>query len=351
MANTQSYQLHLKGFVGGYDFDADYVDYILSKNSGKEVHVLIDSLGGKSNTALSIFSAFKRHGNVNVHFVGMNASAATIASLGAKHISMDSAAMYLVHKCSIGFFEWGNMNADDLQQLITNIEHQKKDLDKLDANIAQMYATRCKKESAQLLALMKEGGWLTAQEALAWGFVDELTDYEEESAPVMTDTLATAMASAGIPVPNVAKASAEQSAVARFLNVLTSFFKADKQEFQPINTKENMKKIFKNICAIVCCESLDVNEGNVALTDEQADSIESAIQSDKDTIQSLTDANKSLDEENKTLKAEIEELKKKPADTTSHVVDNKSEQSESKTPVDRYFESRANAKSLFNMIP
>ena len=26
---TTDYQLHLKGFVGGYDFDADYVDYIL----------------------------------------------------------------------------------------------------------------------------------------------------------------------------------------------------------------------------------------------------------------------------------------------------------------------------------
>ena len=350
MANTQSYQLHLKGFVGGYDFDADYVDYILSKNSGKEVHVLIDSLGGKSNTALSIFSAFKRHGNVNVHFVGMNASAATIASLGAKHISMDSAAMYLVHKCSIGFFEWGNMNADDLQQLITNIEHQKKDLDKLDANIAQMYATRCKKESAQLLALMKEGGWLTAQEALAWGFVDELTDYEEESAPVMTDTLATAMASAGIPVPNVAKASAEQSAVARFLNVLTSFFKADKSHFQPINTKENMKKIFKNICAIVCCESLDVNEGNVALTDEQADSIESAIQSDKDTIQSLTDANKTLDEENKTLKAEIEELKKKPAESSSQVVNDK-HNDKTTSAVEEFVGTRQEAQTLYDIVP
>lgn len=195
MAQTQ-YQLHLKGYVGGYDFDADYVDYILAKNAGKEVHVLIDSLGGQSSTALSIFSAFRRHGNVNAHFVGMNASAATIASLGAKRITMDSSAMYLVHKCSIAFFEWGHLNADDLQALITNIEHQKKDLDKLDANIAQMYATRCKNarnsesrtkqllelgrvvpgedevKSAELLALMKEGGWLTAQEALLWGFVD-----------------------------------------------------------------------------------------------------------------------------------------------------------------------------------
>ena len=59
MAQNTTYQLHLKGFVGGYDFDADYVDYILSKHSGKEVCVLIDSLGGQSNTALSIFSAYK----------------------------------------------------------------------------------------------------------------------------------------------------------------------------------------------------------------------------------------------------------------------------------------------------
>ena len=179
------------------------MDYILNKNKDSEVHVLIDSLGGRSNTALSIFSAFKRHGNVNVHFVGMNASAATIASLGAKHITMDSSAMYLVHKCSVGFLKWGQMNSDDLQALIDNIEHQKADLDKLDANIAQMYATRCKKDKADLLDLMKAGGWLTAQEALAWGFVDELTDYEDEDAPVLTDTMASAMSAAGIPIPNM----------------------------------------------------------------------------------------------------------------------------------------------------
>ena len=218
--NTKTnYNLHLKGFVGGYDFDADYVDYILSKNSDKEVYVLIDSLGGRSNTALSIFSAFKRHGNVNVHFVGMNASAATIASLGAKHITMDASAMYLVHKCSVGFFEWGQLNSDGLQALIDNIEHQKADLDKLDANIAQRYATRCKKEPAELLELMKAGGWLTAQEALQWGFVDELTDYEDETAPVMTETMANAMSAAGIPIPDMPTmkmTSQEQSAFRQF---------------------------------------------------------------------------------------------------------------------------------------
>lgn len=97
---TTQVNLHLKGFVGGYDFDRDYVDDILSKNPGKPVNELIDSTGGSLATALSISSAFKRHGDVSVHFVGMNASAATIASLGAKHVSIDTAAWYLVHKCS-----------------------------------------------------------------------------------------------------------------------------------------------------------------------------------------------------------------------------------------------------------
>ena len=392
--NTKTnYQLHLKGFVGGYDFDADYVDYILSKHEGKEVHVLIDSLGGRSNTALSIFSAFKRHGNVNVHFVGMNASAATIASLGAKHITMDSSAMYLVHKCSVGFFEWGQLNSDGLQALIDNIEHQKADLDKLDANIAQMYATRCKKEPAELLELMKAGGWLTAQEALAWGFVDELTDYEGEDAPVLTDTMANAMSAAGIPVPNMPTmklTAQEQSAFAKFMGALTSLFtntQGNKLSNSLNSQPTQMKKIFTSICAILACEHLLSNDGKVTLEDAQLDSIESAIAADKQKIndlnaqvQSLTtekqqlEASKqqletekqtlasekqqlesdkqTLSDANTQLQAEVTELKKKPADTSKQIVDdaNKTPQNDV-TGMQALFQTRSNARKLFDMMP
>ena len=48
-----NYNLHLKGYVGGCDFDRNYVDYVLAKNKDKPVHVLIDSLGGRTDTALS----------------------------------------------------------------------------------------------------------------------------------------------------------------------------------------------------------------------------------------------------------------------------------------------------------
>jgi ATP-dependent protease ClpP protease subunit len=370
-----NYQLHLKGFVGGYDFDADYVDYILSKNEGKEVHVLIDSLGGKSNTALSIFSAFKRHGNVNVHFVGMNASAATIASLGAKHITMDASAMYLVHKCSIGFFEWGQLNSDGLQALIDNIEHQKADLDKLDANIAQMYATRCKKEPSALLDLMKAGGWLTAQEALAWGFVDELTDYEDEKAPVLTDTLASAMANEGMPIPNMPitpklpmMPASEQSAIARFLASLTAFFTSS-QSHKLQNTQTTttpMKKIFTSICAILACEHLLSEDGKVTLEDGQLEQVETAISTDKQKIsqlqtqvdtltsekQTLANEKQLLSDANAQLQAEVATLKQKPADTTAHVVNSQAQQQhQEKSEAELYFETRNNAKALFDMIP
>ena len=221
-----AYNITLKGYVGGYDFDRSTVDKELAKNEGKQVNVLIDSLGGSLATGLSISAAFRNHGNVNVHFVGLNASAATIASLGAAHISIDAGAMYLVHKCSMAFFEWGSLNSDQFATLIADCEKIKADLDKLDLNCAQLYASRCKRKTEDLLALMKVGGWLTAKEALDWGFVDEITDLADEPAPKLTDALASAMASEGMPIPNIPVAEVDKdSAFSRFLAALTSFFK------------------------------------------------------------------------------------------------------------------------------
>lgn len=50
-----NYNLHLKGFVGGADFDRNYVDYVLAKHNDKPVAVSIDSLGGLSQS-FCIFS-------------------------------------------------------------------------------------------------------------------------------------------------------------------------------------------------------------------------------------------------------------------------------------------------------
>ena len=362
MKNTQ-YHLHLKGQVGGYDFDRNYVDYVLARNEGKPVHVLIDSLGGSVATALSIASAFKRHGDVTVHFVGMNASAATVASLGAKHISIDSSAMYLVHKCSMEFFEWGNLNADQLAQLVGHCEDAINDLNKLDNNIAAMYAAKTSKPQADLLNLMKEGGWLNAKEAREWGFVDEITELNEEK-PVLTDAVASAMAAAGMPIPNVPTESKE-TAFARFLASIASLFKSraeahvtaaeepaapeggnpetpqtiESKDSISIQTKEAvtvMNRSYELLGKVLQVEGFAVGENGVTLTEAQ--------------MQAIEDALAARDRQNADLTAQVEALQANPAEDSHAVIDDNSRH-EPQTPFDEFVQTVNDAKRLHALVP
>ena len=364
------YNLHLKGYVGGWDFDSDYVDFILNKNSDKEVSVLIDSLGGNLSTALSISSAFRRHGNVHAHFVGMNASAATVASMGAKHISMDRSAMYLVHQCSQAFFEWGSLNATDMQNLIDNLTKQKNDLDKIDANIAAIYAYRCKKKSTDLLALMKQGGWLSAQEALDWGFVDELTEFDDENAPVITEAVVADCTAHGIPLPkgiDETKKADDISAFKRFLLAITAAFHSNSKDNCYNNTKvfdgtdtetdfDNnsnnsptfMNKTFKYICAILGCETLGSGNDAFSLSSAQLASIEDAIKKKEESIANLMQQVEDLTSANNALKQKVDNL---PAESTNNVVDNKGGSNTDKSDIERFYDTTNSAQALFDSLP
>ena len=334
--SKKTYNLHLKGYVGGWDFDSDYVDFVLNKNADNEVHVLIDSLGGSLATALSIVASFRNHGNVHVHYVGMNASAATIASLGAKHVSIDSSAMYLVHKCSMEFFQWASANADKLRSIIKEAEQMKENLDKMDSNIAEMYAKKCKKEPADLLALMKKGGWLTAKEALEWGFVDEITEYEDDAAPVITDLVAADMSAHGIPLPaGVAKEQPSASAMSRFIDALTNIFKSNQNPKEEMNPETNNPQAQQQV---------------------ETPSAEQQQQSGMVTAEAHATAIAAKDAEITRLNAEIAALKKAPGDTTSHIVDDKkngSEQNHDEDPAsaEAFYNTRQRAQALYDILP
>lgn len=317
-----AYHISLKGYVGGSDFDRKTVDSTLAANEGKSVNVLIDSLGGSLATGLSISAAFKNHGNVNVHFVGLNASAATIASLGAAHISIDAGAMYLVHKCSMAFFEWGSLNSDQFATLMADCEKIKADLDKLDLNCAQLYANRCKRKPEDLLSLMKVGGWLSAKEALDWGFVDEITDLEDEPAPRLTDALASAMASEGMPIPNIPLAEQDkESAFGKFLTAIASIFnsKSHTQMPEPKTYSED-----------------EYNALNQRLNDANA----------------LADSQKATIEERDKRISELEaKLAKTPAEPSKQVVeDSKPSDNTPKNEVEAFVDTYNSARKLFNEV-
>lgn len=222
------YNLHLKGYVGAADFNSRSVDSCLAENSDRDVTVLIDSTGGSLATGLSIAAAFRNHGAVDVHFVGLNASAATVASLGARTITMDRSAMYLVHKCSNFVFAWQSMNADELDSYIADLTKNKADLDKIDDNIAAMYAARCRKDPKDLIELMKKGAWLNSKEALEWGFIDKITDYEEDQKPRVTASLADDFKAAGIPLPG--KIEKESKGLSSIFTALREFMNSGRKQ-------------------------------------------------------------------------------------------------------------------------
>lgn len=305
-----NYDLTLKGFVGGWNFDSDYIDYILAKKKDTCVNVLIDSLGGLTNTALSVSSAFRNHGNVNVTFRGMNASAATIASLGAKHIAMDEDALYLIHKCSVTVFEWASMNEEELAEHIKKLEHTRQNSMKVDVAVARAYAKRTGKSTDELLELMSKELWLTADEAKEYGFVDEVikTEEKQKAEVVLTSSMEERFKEAGIPIPSMLKHEEES-----FFSRMMKFF-----------TSQNNKTMESN--------QQQQNQQQSNAQQQQA-APQSSAQPDLQTLQkqvsdmqtqlaSLTETNKTLSKENEQLKSDIEALRKKPIEQPTTVINN-----------------------------
>jgi ATP-dependent protease ClpP protease subunit len=344
---ASNYQLKLKGWVGGYDFDEDYVDYVIDKYAGKHVDVLIDSLGGSLKSALSIAASFGAHGDVTVHFVGMNASAATIASLGAKHITIDAGAMYLVHKCAFDILLWESCNADSLETILKRLEQDRNDLNKFDLNVASMYAAKCHKDKQELLDLMAVGGWLTAQEALDWGFVDEITSFKEDDKPDLSAAVVAAMDKAGIPMKGL---NVQESFIDKLINLI-------KPKNNSMATQQEPAASAQSTTPQPQANEPQAQEPqapNASPTDEpnspgpaqqpepQAEPQPQANADSSDKV--IADLNEQI----KSLKAQIEELKKQtPGAQTTSVVENGGK----KSPENDFASTVKNAHEIFNQIP
>ena len=330
----KNYNLHLKGTVGYWNFSSDQVSYVLDKYKDTEVNVLINSLGGYAYEGMAISGLFRSHGNVHVHFMAANASAATIAAMGCKRISMDVDAVFLVHKCSNLVFEWDYFNADELDEKIRDLEKQKNNLAVLDNTIAGMYARRCKKTQAELLALMSKETWLTAQEALEWGFIDEITTYGDDEKPSFDDATVSAMASAGIPIP--ACAVKKGSTLSRFLQGLGALFSTDHNFQPPVSTMPNLQSLESVLGSPVA-----VTDGAASLKESQLDAINARISADAAKI---SDKDRTIDSLNKI----VADLKKEPVNPSSNVQDPGGATPDNDRPSD---DVHANVQSLLEQLP
>lgn len=330
-----NYQLILDYTIGYWGYTKQYVRAALAAYKGKHVDVKITSLGGDLDHGLDIRQQFIDHGDVTVYLSGFVASAATIIAMGAKRIVMSKYAMFLVHKCSNFIDAWGNYNADQMQQLIDQLEANKKENDKIDVVLANMYAARCGKKVSEILDILKEGRWLTADEALSYGFVDEISDMEGEKKLNFTLDTERKFNALGISTKGLSIASdpAEQPRKSLIGKIVSSIFpakesrteqKADEQNNS--TSKQNSEMKTQKFSAVDDLLKLDVGlssdtEGFVSIKADQMETIDKHITSLSADVAKKDETIKANEKKIAELEEQVKNLKDGPGADTTEIED------------------------------
>lgn len=184
------YDLHIDGPIG-YWITAESVRYRLealasSRDGGdgdkpKPLHVRICSPGGSLADGLAICALLRDHGHVHAHIQGMTASAATVLAMGCERITMTPESVMLIHNASYMIFEWEQANKERLAEKQAEYDALRKNLATLDATMARLYSARTGRPEDEMATLMGEERWLTAQEALDLGLIDEIEGVSDRS--------------------------------------------------------------------------------------------------------------------------------------------------------------------------
>jgi ATP-dependent protease ClpP protease subunit len=300
--------IFIDSYIGPGYYSKSYVRSMMKDSN--DVEVKISSLGGSVNHALDIYDQFAEHGNVTADLSGFCASAATLIALGAKYTRMSENSFYLMHKALSWIDEWGFMNEDDLEEVISKLEKEKKENAKFTLQAAKLYVRKTGKKLNEILDLMKEEIWLSAEEAKEWGFVDEIYQAANKE-NCMEDRAKVAMiAAAGFPVPE--RKNKKQPATAAKVDedaLAANIFGRMKNLFTS-NQNKKMKKQFLNVNKALKVDSLkSSDEKGVFLNEEQLGLVEAClaaaaqITSERDTAQNdLSTVVDSLDEFDATVK-------------------------------------------------
>ena len=130
------------------------------------IHLRINSPGGDVFDARAIATAIKQSGkHVIAHIDGVCASAATYIAIAADTVEMARGSFFMIHQAWAGIIG----NSGELRDLAAL-------LDKVDDSIIADYAAKTGKDADEIKQMMSDETWMTAQEALDFGFVDVIYD-------------------------------------------------------------------------------------------------------------------------------------------------------------------------------
>lgn len=148
----------------GYDnVSPNQVEEALNKSDG-DVEVDINSVGGSVFAASEIYTMLKAYsGKVVVNIQGLAASAASVIAMAGDEVNMSPTSQMMIHKAST--VSWGNAD---------NLAHDSKMLDVTDQSIVNAYEAKTGMNRDDILKLMSDETWMTAQDAVDKGFADNV---------------------------------------------------------------------------------------------------------------------------------------------------------------------------------
>lgn len=132
------------------------------------LNIRVNSYGGSvvaGNAIINILDSYKRKNGTKIHayIEGIAASMGSGIPMVADYIYMAENAMFMIHKpysLAIG-------NADDF-------EHEKEVLEKVEDTLIVNYMRHFNGSEEELRQMMADETWLTADEAITYGFCDEI---------------------------------------------------------------------------------------------------------------------------------------------------------------------------------
>lgn len=153
----------------------DVYNALPSDNS--PIEVIINSPGGYVDAGSEIYTTLKDYqGPVTVKIVGMAASAASVVAMSGDKVMISPTAQMMIHNVS------GVARGD-----YRDLQHEANVLKNYNTSIANAYVLKTGKSHDELLNLMENETYFTAQQALENGLVDEIMF--ENKAPKMAASL------------------------------------------------------------------------------------------------------------------------------------------------------------------
>lgn len=254
--------------IGHYGTTAEMFSRELDFANGDDIEVRLNSPGGDVFEGITIYNMLKSYaGNVKVIVDGLAASIASVIALGGDEIVMNEGSFFMIHN------PWSGVMGES-----EDFRKQADILDSIRNQILGIYQNATGLGTDELIDMMNEETWLTAEEAIELGFANSQQVFNKVAANL------------------------------NFFNKTTYFFNKIPMELKQMNKKE----VIHNEVAEAELEEVQVEEAQVeeSETEEFTDlefvaSAELEDELEEDELEEFEDEDEELEEDEEELEEEI----------------------------------------------